>query len=650
MELLVYFGKVNLYWILFYACYWLLFRNHTFFVWNRFYLLGSLLISFALPLIHFPDHARVIPTAVYAVSVVPVYVTRPESVSVVLHWTSFALVIQFIGATLMLFKFMEGFTELFKLMGQGETIPLDNHMLVLLPHNEIGSFSFFKWLVVNSTDYEQNFDPILRHESVHIRQLHSLDILLIEILKVVFWFNPVLWFYKRSLQEVHEYLADEEAPNRDHYAKFLVAYALNAPVASLTNHFFNSSLLKSRITMIYKNRNSNWVLSKYMLVFPLTAARERLLDAVERKDYKIISNKEDVVKGTVRDENGRPIKAATVIVKATNKGTATDENGRFTLDDVAIGSRLVITHINFEPFEIEVNGTSAPDGIVLRKKENVLSEVTVKQEAKSDPGKKGDLNQSKEFTVVEQQPQFPGGMDELGKFLSSAIVYPSEAAKDHVEGKVLVSFIVNENGYIREPRILKGIGHGLDEEALRVVLKMPRWEPGLQGGEPVAVQYNLPVNFQLASDKEKSQSLFNNFSEPANQFPLSSAKDVKIGQNIATPGQSRTIKGQYLATSVGFPDQADRRFKTYNVADIPAGQGDFASTAGTRITVKGAETIPPIENPLVVLDGKIMENLSIDNIKPESIESINVLKGATATSVYGVKGINGAIIIKSRKK
>jgi hypothetical protein len=135
MDLLIYFGKVNVYWILFYACYWLLFRKHTFFLWNRFYLLGSLLISFALPLIHFPDHARVVPTAIYAVSVIPVYVARPESENFVLHWTAFVWMVQLIGAALMLFKLLEGFRDLFKLIGQGETIPLEDHTLVLLPHN-----------------------------------------------------------------------------------------------------------------------------------------------------------------------------------------------------------------------------------------------------------------------------------------------------------------------------------------------------------------------------------------------------------------------------------------------------------------------------------------------------------------------------------
>ncbi len=132
---------------------------------------------------------------------------------------------------------------------------------------------------------------------VHIQQRHSLDILFIEIIKVVFWFNPVIWFYKISLQEVHEFLADEAAPNRDHYARFLVSYSLAVPVTLLTNHFFNSSTLKSRIKMIYKNRNSRWSLGKYLMIVPvllfavlMTAAREKLTVPEEVKTTAAVNS------------------------------------------------------------------------------------------------------------------------------------------------------------------------------------------------------------------------------------------------------------------------------------------------------------------------------------------------------------------------
>jgi len=425
MESLLYLGKVNLYWILFFGCYWFLLRNHTFFKWNRAYLLGSLALAFIVPLIEFPNHAAVTSSAIYAVSVIPVYVTTPESESYFSHWIQFVWAVQLIGACIMFSKIFESVKDLIKLIKQGESIEFEDYKLVLLPHNEIGSFSFFKYLVISQTDYEQYLDPILRHESVHIRQYHSLDILFIELLKAVFWFNPVLWFYKRSIQEVHEFLADKDAPNRDHYARFLVSYTLAAPIVSLTNHFFNSSLLKSRIKMIYKNRNSQWALGKYLTIVPiigvtlmLTAARERLLDAIDKENYKVTAPQNMTIEGIVRDEDGNLIKAANVVVKEIAKGTATDDNGKFKLDGVAIGNTLVISHKNYETLAIEITGAAKLDFITLRKKDNNLNKVLVEpkteiKQTEPDTDQKLTITKIKPsaYPEIENKPDLSNGRD-----------------------------------------------------------------------------------------------------------------------------------------------------------------------------------------------------------------------------------------------
>jgi periplasmic protein TonB len=105
-----------------------------------------------------------------------------------------------------------------------------------------------------------------------------------------------------------------------------------------------------------------------------------------------------------------------------------------------------------------------------------------------------------ENTIVnfaEQNPEYPGGMKEMGKFLSKNIRYPSIARKNNKGGKVIVSFVVNTNGSIQDVNILKGVGYGCDEEAKRVVQKMPAWKPGRQGNSPVRVRYTLPIVFTL---------------------------------------------------------------------------------------------------------------------------------------------------------
>ena len=101
------------------------------------------------------------------------------------------------------------------------------------------------------------------------------------------------------------------------------------------------------------------------------------------------------------------------------------------------------------------------------------------------------------FITVEQQPEYPGGMAALGAFIQKNLKYPQQAIRSDMSGRVFVSFVVNTNGSLTDVQVLKGIGFGCDEEALRVIRQMPRWKPGMQSGRAVRVRYNLPVAFTL---------------------------------------------------------------------------------------------------------------------------------------------------------
>lgn len=114
---------------------------------------------------------------------------------------------------------------------------------------------------------------------------------------------------------------------------------------------------------------------------------------------------------------------------------------------------------------------------------------TVIQQSKSGSGKV--------FDVVEQMPSFPGGMGAMMQYLSSNIKYPKEAEKKGIQGRVLLSFIVQTDGSITDVRISKSVDPSLDKEAIRVVKSMPKWIPGRQNGEPVRVKYTFPVTFRL---------------------------------------------------------------------------------------------------------------------------------------------------------
>lgn len=109
------------------------------------------------------------------------------------------------------------------------------------------------------------------------------------------------------------------------------------------------------------------------------------------------------------------------------------------------------------------------------------------------------------FTVVEQMPTFPGGDEERAKYLQSNIKYPEEARKAGKQGVVYVSFVVEIDGSVSNAKVLRGFDAACDEVAVTVVKNMPKWNPGVQRGKPVRVQFNMPIKFALSGDKDKKE-------------------------------------------------------------------------------------------------------------------------------------------------
>lgn len=135
----------------------------------------------------------------------------------------------------------------------------------------------------------------------------------------------------------------------------------------------------------------------------------------------------------------------------------------------------------------DVKGNDESGGTVLKAVENIATPEPPKQEAE----------QNKVFDVVEQQPQFPGGMGALNQWLGSNIKYPAMAAENGIEGRVIVQFVVERDGSVSGVHVVRGVDPSLDKEATRVVAQMPKWIPGKQNGSAVRVKYTVPVTFRL---------------------------------------------------------------------------------------------------------------------------------------------------------
>jgi hypothetical protein len=281
MNWLHYLLEANIYLGVFYVAYCLFLNKETHYLLNRFYLVLSSIVSFILPVLQLGILLPPLPepsdasyfvaeqvTNVPAPIAVPVQVTAPSFTFQDGLWYMY-LAGTIICAVLLTIKLF----SLFRLIRANKVTVHDNYKVVYLKDTNT-AFSFFNYLFIGMA--ANNERTILRHELVHIRQKHSADILFLEFLKIINWFNPLVYLLQNSLKTQHEYIADEQTVTDEadatSYSSFLVnnAYGLSGP--AITHSFYNLNLLKNRIIMLHQQRSGNLARLKYLVAVPIGAA------------------------------------------------------------------------------------------------------------------------------------------------------------------------------------------------------------------------------------------------------------------------------------------------------------------------------------------------------------------------------------------
>jgi outer membrane biosynthesis protein TonB len=283
MNWLYYLAEANLYLGVFYLAYCLFLTKETYYQLTRVYLLFACVASFILPVLQIgalkPVEAAVATTVAYAL---PEYTAPQEYIStettapvVIEHHLTvddYLMYVYLAGAAIVFLMLMVKLFTLFKLMHNAKRIKQEKYKLVYLPQTNV-AFSFFNYLFIGAE--AEGANTIIRHELVHIRQKHSVDIIFLELLKVVSWFNPFIYLLQNSLKTVHEYIADEQTAAYETdaltYSSFLVNNAYGAGASSITHSFFNYNLLKKRIVMLNQQRSGNLARLKYLVAVPVCA-------------------------------------------------------------------------------------------------------------------------------------------------------------------------------------------------------------------------------------------------------------------------------------------------------------------------------------------------------------------------------------------
>ena len=455
---LAYFLKINVAIALFYAFYRLFFHKDTFFHWRRMALLCFFAISMLYPLLNIQGwikaHEPMVAMAdLYATIILPEQVVTPLQ-EPVMNWQEFimqlAKVIYWSGMLLLATRFFVQLGSIIRLHFQCSKSKIQGVRVHLLK-KKTGPFSFFHWIFIHPQSHtESEISEIITHEETHARQYHSVDVLISEIMCIFCWFNPFIWLMKREVRGNLEYMADHRVLETGHdsksYQYHLLGLAHHKAAANLSNSF-NVLPLKNRIKMMNKRRTKEIGRTKYLMFLPLAAI------------LMIVSNIEMVARTTEK-------------FAKEMMGQATEE----------VAMQAETTDIPELPTE-DIQGTTLPRD----KQEKEMAETQIKS-----------VPDSVVFQVVEEMPDFPGGVQALMDYLSKNVRYPAEAHAIGAQGRVIVSFTVKKDGSIADTKVERSVNPYLDKEAMRVIAAMPKWKPGKQRGEAVNVKFTVPVAFRLS--------------------------------------------------------------------------------------------------------------------------------------------------------
>jgi len=437
--------------ILFYGFYCILLRTETFFKLNRGYLVVSAALAFFIPLMQSEWVRSWFVTEQISQTITTFYdpqvlYLKTSKQAYSLSIGDFIAIFYITGILIGIARFGGNLVYLGKMMKRK-----------IVQKESKQAFSFFNVLFVSKE--LKNRSTIMKHEFVHIRQLHSADVLLFELIVIFNWFNPVVYLYKSSIKHIHEFIADEVASRNEtskaDYAMLLFQEQFSVQAIPLTNNFFNQSLLKLRIKMLNKQRSTQTAMIKYGFIAPLFTIMIVISSAT------LASKELAKIEAKVEEISDKDL--AKVIEKPSETVTET-----LLKDNIDLSKAFIIS----------------PDLV---------------DEVKAISKNTRDTNQV--FDAVEENPEFVGGMEGLGKFLQENLKYPEAAKKANYSGKVYTSFIVNTDGTTTNFEVLKSGEFGFNEEALRVLKLVPKWIPGKSKGKNVRSRFIVPINFALEEEK-----------------------------------------------------------------------------------------------------------------------------------------------------
>lgn len=556
----IYILQVSLCWLGFYLVYRILLSEVTYFQLNRWFLLLTLICGLVIPMIDpFPE-VQAEGSALVSYYLDPIVVgTNPINIigeksplAETWSWQEIAFRVYIAGLALALLHFLYGLGQLFRLY-QSATISRRSGYILAYTEQEHLPFSFFNILFwsrhhqVSPDDEAQ----IIQHELAHIKGWHSVDVLFLELVSTLMWCSPLVYFYRRSLRNIHEYLADAavlQTIRPKKYGHLLIRQSQSGPQIALANHFIHSQL-KKRFIMMKKRKSKRQVLSRYLLLVPMMFLMTYLFsknyhtyDSNSMVELETVSNATGEVDEMPRfpgcedfsDKNSRDLcatkKLFSFIQQNLKYPEAAEKSGTegkvligFVVEaDGKLSNIKVLQDIGSGCGNAALAVMKAMPNWIPAKKSGKAVAVDMKLpfsfKLKSDQaGRAGVESNPEQFPVfpscvengTSYEEQATCSKKALFQHLFDHLKYPKDAKEQGIEGKVVASFVVGKAGKVRDIKIEKSLSPSCDKAVIEIIHSIndleQSWLPGKKDGQSVATILTIPVSFKLPKDETKKQ-------------------------------------------------------------------------------------------------------------------------------------------------
>lgn len=600
--------------LIFYGCYQLFLQRDTFFQANRLFLLTGLIVACCLPLVVIPIYIEYTPIDLTSfvvdspssVESLPVLPEEPFDYTIILYWAYFAGILFFLG------KLIIELASLNRILNTSDEQSNGTYR-IMETTEEVAPFSFFNRIVYNPKHFNSTeLEHVITHEKVHSKQWHSFDTLLVNIACMLFWFNPIIWLYKKALQQNLEFIADQKAQYisecKKSYQTVLLKASIKNHKLAFTNQFY-TSLIKKRIVMLHKSKSHKLNTLKFLLIIPVLGL------------FMMSFNTEEVYVAT-------PAETTTALAQTETIGKTIEivfHKDMSNEDLKTIQKDLAEEGVTFEYSDLERN----KDG-----------EITGISTTFSGQGHSASYNTSSPKPIEKFSFRMDDDTFGVGQLNPKTFTYRTKNGGTTIQSTSGNVFVVEE------------IDEENDEKSEKVKI--------IQRSNVDSVYFKSKdgKTYSWTSDDGKSIEIdASNKGKNAFYYRTNSDEPIYIIDGKVVTKEEledvdsddiksiNVLKGKTAVEVYGY--------KAKNGAVIlnkKGGKGwtiDTDKNSNVKVEYEFFDTNDG-EAPLIILDDKVITKKDMKNMDYNLIDKIEVIKDAKAIEIYGDKGKNGVVIIDSK--